>query len=204
MDQAENKSWRGKIKKNKKIFQESKDANSYKYSLSGKNSYSFFSFDASPPEKMQHKGKESKEYFSKPKTHKKRRKLKVEKKRVQSVNRRIGSSGPSAEEEKEKEKEEEAPLYTYSLSDKASRSHAYFWSGTSEPQQSKPLHRAESGAVMVRLGTGEDGQTSRSLTGNLLAELRTQVLSFQHQSRLLTKIFLCKISSKTFEFCDNI
>ena len=192
MDQEENKPWRRKIQKEKKHFtKESNDANSYRYSLSGKNSYSFFSFDAAPGKMQKTEKKESKEYFFKPKTNKnkKRRKLKVKKKQVEVVKE---SSG----------RQDEAPLYTYSLSDEAGSSHAYFWSpGLSEQKKSKALHRAEPGAV--RLGAGEESQTSRTATSKLLAEFRTQMLKFQHQSKLLTKIFLCKISRK-FEFCHKI
>ena len=183
-----NKPWNRKLKNEKKtLTKESNEANSFRYALSGKNSYSFFSFDAGPasPGKMQQPGKESKENYLKSKS-KKRRKLKVKKKkRVERV--------------KERSSSEEAPLYTYTLSDKASRSHAYFWSGISEQKKSQALHRPQTGAV--RLVTGEENQTSR--TPNILAQLRAQLLNFQHQSKLLTKIFLCKIS-KNFEFCSKI
>ena len=107
---------------------------------------------------------------------------------------------------------EEAPLYTYSLSDEASRSHAYFWSGVSKGQpgqkkKSLALHRSEE-VGLVRLGldtdTVEDRQSDTAwTTTNILSELRTSLLNFQRQSKLLTKIFLCKISN-TFEFCRKI
>ena len=199
----ENKSWNRKIKKEKKTFtKESKEANSYRYSLSGKNSYSFFSFDATPPKKRQQTGVDSKEkHHSKHKSNKKRRKLKVEsRRRVEGVKRRSEAAEKAGKADKADKAEEakESPLYTYSLSDKASRSHAYFWSGVSQSKQSSALHESEGG--VVRLDTGADSQPARARTTNILAELRTNLVNFQHQSKLLTKIFLCKISQR-FEFC---
>lgn len=201
--EQENKSWNRKIKKEKKTFtKESKEANSYRYSLSGKNSYSFFSFDATPPKKRQQTGVDSKEkHHSKHKSNKKRRKLKVEsRRRVEGVKRRSEAAEKAGKAEKADKAEEakESPLYTYSLSDKASRSHAYFWSGVSQSKQSSALHESEGG--VVRLDTGADSQPARARTTNILAELRTNLVNFQHQSKLLTKIFLCKLT-KTFEFC---
>ena len=173
--QEEKSSWNTKI---------DRDKNSYKYSLAGKNSYSFFSLDISPSKvdippskvKPEQKKKDSKKYYFNTKVNKnRRRKLKAEvEKKAEPVRTSL------------KESVEEKSLYKYSLREKGSRSHAYFWSGASSSRISKPLHQSQTASVSLC-------SSSSSSPTDLLTNIMDNIFSFQRRSKLLTKTLLCEI-----------
>ena len=197
----EKKSWNRKIDREK---------NSYKYSLSGKNSYSFFSFDvpssiSTSPSKKEEKGKDStKNYFNKKLNKNKRRKLKaeIETKKIQPVSRRVEEPNDERTlytyslDSKGEQPSDDRNLYTYSLDNKASRSHTYFWSGVSTERKSKPLHQPRTAAVTLQ----SVECSSDSSTKDLLASFMENFRNFREKSKLLTKIFLCKIYR---DFCQE-
>ena len=175
--QEEKSSWNTKI---------DRDKDGYKYSLAGKNSYSFFSLDISPSKvdippskvKPEEKKKDSKKYYFNTKVNKnRRRKLKAE---VEKKAKPVRTPLKESVEDKDKS------LYNYSLREKGSRSHAYFWSGTSSSRISKPLHQSQTASVSLC-------SSSSSSPTDLLTNIMDNIFSFQRRSKLLTKTFLCEI-----------